>query len=115
MSLALTGVVVSNAQVLFKVRTGCDEPVGRAGREVRESPWLMLHTTASSLGDAATASMAERGYADTARMIMHVDTILPKIVVEELGEDKALHPANVEEQTRRMMKNAWNREASTGL
>lgn len=77
--------------------------------------WLMLHTTASSLGDEATASMAERGYADTARMIMHVDTILPKIVVEELSEDKALHPANVEEQTRRMMKKAWDRSASTGI
>jgi len=77
--------------------------------------WLMLHTTASSLGDTETASLAERGYADTARMIMHVDRILPKIVVEELNEDKSLHPANVEEQTRSMIRNAWNREASTGI
>jgi len=77
--------------------------------------WLMLHTTALSLGDAETASLAERGYADTARMIMHVDRILPKIVVEELAENKALHPANVEEQTRSMLKKAWNREASTAI
>ncbi len=77
--------------------------------------WLMLFTTASALGDTATASLAERGYADTARMIMHVDRILPKIVVEELREDKALHPADTEQQTRSMLKAAWNREASTGI
>jgi hypothetical protein len=77
--------------------------------------WLMLHTTAASLGDAETRALAERGYADTARMVMHADKILPKIVVEELGEDRALHPANVEEQTRTMLKKAWNRDAPTGI
>jgi hypothetical protein len=77
--------------------------------------WLMLHATALSLGDTTTASLAERGYAETARMIMHVDKILPKIVVEELREDKALHPADIEQQTRSMLKAAWNREASTGI
>lgn len=77
--------------------------------------WLMLHTTATSLGDTETAALAERGYADTARMIMHVDKILPKIVVEELAEDKSLHPAHVEEQTRKMVQSAWNRQAPTGI
>jgi len=77
--------------------------------------WLMLHTTATSLGDATTASLAERGYADTARMIMHVDRILPKIVVEELREDKALQPSDIEQQTRSMVKAAWDREATTGI
>ena len=77
--------------------------------------WLMLHTTASALGDAATTILAERGYADTARMIMHVDRILPKIVVEELREDRTLHPADIEKQTRSMVRAAWNREASTGI
>ena len=32
---------------------------------------------AASLGDMETASLAERGYDETARMIMHVDRILP--------------------------------------
>ena len=77
--------------------------------------WLMLHTTATSLGDTETAALAERGYADTARMIMHVDKILPKIVVEELSEDKSLHSANVEEQTRKMVQSAWDRQAPTGI
>ncbi len=75
--------------------------------------WLMLHTTASSLGDTETASLAERGYQDTARMIMHIDKILPKLVVEELSENKSLHPMHIEEQTLAMVKKAWNREGTS--
>ena len=77
--------------------------------------WLMLHTTESALGDTKIAALAQRGYGDTARMIMHVDRILPKIVVEELREDKTLHPADIEQQTRSMLKAAWNREEPTSI
>ncbi len=77
--------------------------------------WLMLHTTASALGDIETTNLAERGYADTTKMIMHADRILPKIVVEELREDKSLQPSDTQEQTRKMVKKAWDREAPTGI
>lgn len=77
--------------------------------------WLMLHTTATSLGDSETASLAERGYADTTRAIMHVDRILPKIVVEELREDKTLHPADAQQQTNAMVKKAWSFDAPAGV
>jgi len=77
--------------------------------------WLMLFTTATSLGDAETAALAERGYQDTTKMIMHVDRILPKIVTEELREDRELMPIDVQEQARVMVKNAWNREAPSGV
>lgn len=77
--------------------------------------WLMLHTTATSLGDSTTAALAERCYTDTAKAIMHIDHILPKIVVEELREDKALQPVDTHEQTTRMMKKAWDRAAPTGI
>ena len=77
--------------------------------------WLMLHTTATSLGDKRTASLAERGYTDTAKAIMHIDRILPKIVVEELREDKALQPVDTQEETTSMMKKAWDRAAPTGI
>ena len=77
--------------------------------------WLMLYTTATSLADAETASLAERGYQETSKMIMHVDRILPKIVIEELSENKLLSPANSQEQARVMVKNAWDREAPSGL
>ena len=77
--------------------------------------WLMLYTTASALSDAETAALAQRGYQDTTKMIMHVDRILPKIVVEELRENKTLTPIDVQEQTRVMVKNAWEREAPSGV
>ena len=77
--------------------------------------WLMLHATATSLGDEVTATLAERGYGDTAKAIMHIDGIVPKIIVEELREDKALMPADTQQQTRAMLKRAWNREAPTGI
>jgi len=77
--------------------------------------WLMLHTTATSLGDAETAGLAERGYADTTRMIMHIDRIMPKIIVEELREDKSLQPLDAEAQTRSMVKKAWEQQAPLGV
>ena len=77
--------------------------------------WLMLYTTATSLADAETAALAERGYQDTTKMIMHVDRILPKIVTEELREDRELMPVDAQEQARVMIKNAWNREAPNGI
>ena len=77
--------------------------------------WLMLHTTATSLGDSETAALAERGYADTSRMIMHIDRIMPKIIVEELREDRSLQPLDTEAQTRSMVKKAWEQQAPLGV
>lgn len=77
--------------------------------------WLMLYTTASSLGDTETAALADRGYEDTTKAIMHITRILPKIVVEELREDKELHPSDTDQQTRSMVKKAWDREAPASL
>jgi hypothetical protein len=77
--------------------------------------WLMLHTTATSLGDSETAAIAERGYADTSRMIMHIDRIMPKIIVEELREDRSLQPLDTEAQTRSMVKKAWEQQAPLGV
>jgi hypothetical protein len=77
--------------------------------------WLMLHTTASSLGDVETTRLAERGYADTAKMIMLIDRIMPKIVIEELREDEALRPDDTQEQTHSMVRQSWQREAQTGM
>ena len=77
--------------------------------------WMMLFSTASSLGDTETTSLAERGYTDTTKAIMYINHILPKIVVEELREEKELNPSDSAEKTREMTKNAWTREAPTSL
>lgn len=73
--------------------------------------WLMLYTTASSLGDEMTATLAKKGYGEVAGLVMYIDKIMPKIVVEELGEEKELAPKNVTDETWTMVKSAWNRES----
>lgn len=77
--------------------------------------YLMLHTTASSLGDAETTRLAETGYSDITKAIMHINRILPGIVVEELAEDKELRPADTSAQTHQMVKAAWSGESPETL
>lgn len=72
--------------------------------------YLMLYTTASSLGDRETAVLAEQGYRDAARLVMDIDRIMPGLVIEELRRD-GLPVADVEAQVRTMIPRAWQREA----
>lgn len=74
--------------------------------------YLMLHTTAAGLADRETAALAETGYRDAARLVMHIDHIMPRLVLQELRED-GLAVTDVSAQALSMVKNAWNREAST--
>ncbi len=74
--------------------------------------YLLLYTTASGLGDAETSSLAQRGYEDTARMVMHLDRILPKITVEELREQK-LDVSEVSDRVKAMVVKAWDRTATS--
>jgi hypothetical protein len=70
--------------------------------------YLLLYTTASGLGDAEVSALAQQGYTDTARMVMHLDRILPKITIEELREQN-LDVSDVGERVRTMVVNAWDR------
>ncbi len=72
--------------------------------------YLLLYTTATGLGDMETSSVAQSGYEDSARMVMHFDGILPKITVEELREEQ-LDVAEVTEGVQAMIRNAWTRAA----
>ena len=76
--------------------------------------YLLLYTTASGLGDAETAGLAQQGYQDTARLVMHLDRILPKITIEELREEK-LDVSDVGEKVRNMVADAWNRGRPVGV
>ncbi|MDC0723141.1 hypothetical protein [Nannocystis bainbridge] len=73
--------------------------------------YLMLFTTANGLGDSDTALLAEQGYRDAARMVMHIDRILPSLVAQELREHN-LPIADLEHQSRTMLARAWKREES---
>jgi hypothetical protein len=75
--------------------------------------YLMLHTTASGLGDAETATLAEQGYRDAARLVMRIDQLLPSLVLQELRQDGLpVGPVGpVAEQSLMMVQRAWRREA----
>jgi hypothetical protein len=72
--------------------------------------YMMLHTTATSLGDPVTADLAEKGYRDCARLIMTIDRIMPALVQEELRED-GLPVEDVAHRVRAMVRDAWRRES----
>jgi hypothetical protein len=72
--------------------------------------YLMLYTTAASLQDEETATLAERGYRDCARLVMVVDRIMPTLVSEELRQD-GLPVVDVSTRVRSMIADAWQREA----
>lgn len=75
--------------------------------------YLMLHTTATGLGDDATATLAEQGYRDMARLVMHIDQMMPALVLQELRQD-GLPVASISEQSIVMVHRAWDREAARG-
>jgi hypothetical protein len=76
--------------------------------------YLLLYTTATALRDSETASLAQTGYQDAARMVMHFDRILPKVTVEELREQN-LEVAEVSENVRAMVAAAWDRAQPAGI
>lgn len=72
--------------------------------------YLMLYTTAAGLGDRETAILAETCYRDSARLAMHIDKMMPALVLQELRED-GLAVTDVSQETMMMVRRAWDREA----
>ena len=70
--------------------------------------YLLLYTTATGLSDNETANLAQQGYQEAARLVMHFDRILPRVTVEELRESK-LEVMDVSAQVSGMVSTAWNR------
>jgi hypothetical protein len=71
--------------------------------------WLMLMTTARALDDHDTEELAERGYRDTARLVMEIDRVLPRVVVQELQQD-GLPAHDVSDWASNIIHGAWDRE-----
>jgi hypothetical protein len=74
--------------------------------------WMMLMTTARSLGDHQTDELAETGYRDCARLLMQIDRVMPTLVFEELQQD-GLPAQDVSSWTHTIVSEAWTREAVT--
>ena len=75
--------------------------------------WLMLMTTARSLGDHETEELAEQGYRDCARMVMQIDQIMPGLVFEEMRQD-SLPAQDVAQWTKDIVHRAWDRQTVGG-
>jgi DNA-binding ferritin-like protein len=71
--------------------------------------WLMLMTTARSLGDHETEELAEQGYRDCARLVMRIDRVMPTLVFEELRQD-GFAAQDVADWAHRIVSDAWTRE-----
>lgn len=72
--------------------------------------YLMLHTMTKGLGDEETARLADRGYRDTARMMMEVARIMPELVVQEIREN-GLPVRDVAGESHQMIRTAWSQAA----
>jgi hypothetical protein len=71
--------------------------------------WLMLMSTARSLGDHETEELAEQGYRDCARLVMRIDQLMPALVLQELEQDGfAARP--VSDWATTIVSSAWARE-----
>ena len=71
--------------------------------------WLMLMTTARSLGDHDTEELAEQGYRDCARLVMRIDHMMPSLVIEELHQD-GFAAQDAADWAQRIVSDAWTRE-----
>jgi hypothetical protein len=71
--------------------------------------WLMLMTTARSLGDHETEELAEQGYRDCAGFAMQIDRLMPTLVFEELRQD-GFGAQDVSDWAHRIVSDAWTRE-----
>ena len=73
--------------------------------------YMMLDTTAAGLSDRETRAIAETGYRDAARMVVHVDRIMPTVVLQELRQD-GLTVNDVSTEVLSMVRDAWDRGSS---
>jgi ferritin-like metal-binding protein YciE len=75
--------------------------------------YLMLHTTATSLGDRETADLARQHYADYADVIMRLSRVVPASVVLYLQAEGLPAREDTLSEVNRTVENAWRGELGT--
>ena len=73
--------------------------------------YTMLHTTATALGDARLAGVAEQHLRGYAGMIQRINHIIEDVVVNELAKDDHKVAAGAADATRKMADAAWKATA----
>jgi ferritin-like metal-binding protein YciE len=73
--------------------------------------YVMLHTTAMSLGDREVADVAHQHLRDHARSVMRLHNIIPGAVIAFLQSDGLPARADVMGQVSRTIESAWSEQA----
>ena len=75
--------------------------------------YVMLHTTALSLGDQEVADLAHQHFRDYAGAALRLDRLIPAAVVRYLQEE-GLPAQDVAHQVGRSVEEAWEQKAEAG-
>jgi ferritin-like metal-binding protein YciE len=75
--------------------------------------YVMLHTTALSLGDRQVAEMAHRHLADYARVVMTLNNIIPGAVVQFLKEEGHQVNDTALAEISRNIEDVWHQSSGT--
>jgi hypothetical protein len=75
--------------------------------------YLMLHTTATSLGDREVADLARQHYADYADVIMRLSRVVPASVIRYLQADGLPARDDALSEINQTVENAWRGEVRT--
>jgi ferritin-like metal-binding protein YciE len=75
--------------------------------------YTMLYTTATGLGDTATADLAKRHLADYAQIVMTINQIIPEVVLGELQVDGQNVAAGAGDEIRQATNDIWRSHGGT--
>lgn len=73
--------------------------------------YTMLHATALSLGDQATATLAKRHLDDYASVIIDISRTIPVVVLQELLDDGENVQLSAAELTQQATQDSWNKNS----
>jgi len=112
----VTGVLGVFAGLYDKVRT---ETASRGLRDdytalnLATVSYVMLHTSALALGEAATAELALKNLKDLTPLVMQLNEIIPEAVVRELAEQGKAFDASIVQRAVHSTQEAWSATAAT--
>lgn len=75
--------------------------------------YVMLHTTALSLGDREVAELAHRHLRDHARSVMRLHNVIPSAVIAFLQQDGLPARTDVLEEVSRNIETVWSDQSGT--
>ena len=88
-------------------------PAVIAGTSLAAIGYVMLHTTALSLGDREVADLAHRHLKDHARSVMRLHNVIPSAVIAFLQHDGLPARTDVLQEVSRNIETVWRDESGS--